>query len=95
MESASRCLPDADERGGNEMAPKIVMVRHANADGTAAVDMLPAGFELVNAQPGTAEFRANMADVKYLIGFGDPSMDDSFLSRGAAIEAGAAVERRL
>ncbi len=60
------------------MAPKIVMVRHANADGSAAVDMLPAGFELVNAQPGTAEFRANMADMKYLIGVGDPSMDDAF-----------------
>src|ERR1700722_4411909 len=60
------------------MAPKIVMVRHANIDGNAARDMLPAGFELVTAQPGTAEFRANMADMKFMVGFGDGTMDDAF-----------------
>ena len=60
------------------MAPKIVMVRHAFADAGIAQDMLPAGFELVNTQPGTAEFRANMADAKFLVGYGDRSMDDAF-----------------
>src|SRR5271165_4143524 len=60
------------------MAPKIVMVRHALTDTGIAQDMLPAGFELVTALPGSPEFRGNMPDMKYLIGFGEPSMDDSF-----------------
>jgi phosphoglycerate dehydrogenase-like enzyme len=64
------------------MAAKIVMVRHAFADIGIAQEMLPAGYELANAQPGTAEFRAAMTDAKYLVGFGDPSMDDAFY-RGA------------
>src|ERR1017187_2389575 len=58
------------------------MVRHVFADIGIAQEMLPAGYELANAQPGTAEFRAAMTDAKYLVGFGDPSMDDAFY-RGA------------
>ena len=60
------------------MASKIVMVRHALTDTGIAQDMLPAGFELVTALPASPEFRANMADMKYVIGFGEPSMDDAF-----------------
>jgi phosphoglycerate dehydrogenase-like enzyme len=60
------------------MASKIVMVRHALTDTGIAQDMLPAGYELVTALPGSPEFRGNMADMKYMIGFGEPSMDDAF-----------------
>jgi phosphoglycerate dehydrogenase-like enzyme len=60
------------------MAPKIVMVRPAASDAGIAEDMLPAGFQLVMTQSGSPELRASMADMKYMIGFGEPSMDDAF-----------------
>jgi phosphoglycerate dehydrogenase-like enzyme len=60
------------------MAPKIVMVRHVFADVDLAQKMLPDGFDLVGVQPHTAEFKSAMADAKFLLGFGDPSMDDAF-----------------
>jgi phosphoglycerate dehydrogenase-like enzyme len=48
------------------------------ADVKIATDMAPAGYEVVVAQPGSAAFRAALPDTKYLIGLGDPSMDDAF-----------------
>jgi len=60
------------------MAPKIVIARHVLTDGDGARTMLPGGFELVALQPGSAEFRSAMAEAKFLIGFGEPSMDDAF-----------------
>jgi phosphoglycerate dehydrogenase-like enzyme len=60
------------------MAPKIVIARHVLTDVDVAQTMRPDGFELVAVQPNTPEFRAAMADAKFLIGFGEPSMDDAF-----------------
>ena len=60
------------------MGSKIVVVPLGEADVDISTGMAPAGFELVIARPGTPEFRAAMADVKYLVGFGDPSMNDAF-----------------
>ena len=60
------------------MAPKIVMVRHVFADVDLAQKMLPDGFELVGVQPNSAEFKSAMTDAKFLVGFGDASMDDAF-----------------
>src|SRR5208282_399 len=60
------------------MAPKIVMARHVFADVELAQKMLPDGFELVGVKPNSAEFKSAMADAKFLVGVGDPSMDDAF-----------------
>ncbi len=60
------------------MPSKIVVVPLGESDVEISTAMAPAGFELVIARPNTAEFRAAMADMKYLVGFGDPSMDDAF-----------------
>ncbi len=60
------------------MAAKIVVVPMGDSDVKISTDMAPAGYDLVVARPNTAEFRAAMPDMKYLIGLGDPSMDDAF-----------------
>jgi phosphoglycerate dehydrogenase-like enzyme len=60
------------------MPSKIVVVPLGESDVEISTSMAPAGFELVIARPNTAEFRAAMPDMKYLVGFGDPSMDDAF-----------------
>lgn len=60
------------------MPPKIVVVPLGQSDVEISTSMAPAGFELIIARPNTPEFRAAMPDMKYLVGFGDPSMDDAF-----------------
>ncbi len=60
------------------MASKIVVVPLGESDVEISTSMAPAGFDLVIARPNTPEFQAAMADVKYLVGFGDPSMNDAF-----------------
>ena len=77
------------------MAPKIVMARHVFADVELAQKMLPDGFELVGVKPNSAEFKAAMADAKFLIGVGDLSMDDAFYRAEPEAEARAAPQRRL
>ena len=61
-----------------EQVPTIVVVPAADADIGIARDMAPAGFDLVIATPGSAEFRAALPGAHYLVGLGDPSMDDGF-----------------
>jgi len=60
------------------MAPKIVMVRHMFTDFDLAKNMLPSGYELIGVQANSAELRSAMADAKFLVGYGEPSMDDAF-----------------
>ncbi len=60
------------------MTSKIVVVPLGQSDVEISTSMAPAGFELVIARPNTPEFRSAMHDMKYLVGFGDPSMDDAF-----------------
>jgi glyoxylate reductase/D-3-phosphoglycerate dehydrogenase len=52
------------------MASKIVVVTPPDAH-EAAREMAPAGFELVIASPGSAEYTAAMRDAEYLVGFVD------------------------
>lgn len=60
------------------MPSKIVLVPLGDSDARIAAEMAPAGFDVVIAKPNTPEFRAAMPDMKYLVGLGDPSMDDAF-----------------
>ena len=60
------------------MGSKIVVVPMGDSDIKISTDMAPAGYDVVIARPNSAEFRAAMPDMKYLIGLGDPSMDDAF-----------------
>ena len=60
------------------MAPKIVLARPVAADVELAQKMLPDGFELVGVKPNSPEFKSAMADAKFLVGVGDPAMDDAF-----------------
>ena len=73
------------------MAPKIVMVRHVFADVDLAQNMLPDGFELVGVQPNSAEFKSAMTDAKFLVGFGDASMDDTFYRAAPACRSATMV----
>ena len=60
------------------MASKIVLVPNGPADIDISGSMAPAGFDLVITSPGTAEFKAALPDMKYLIGLGDGTMNDAF-----------------
>jgi phosphoglycerate dehydrogenase-like enzyme len=60
------------------MASKIVLVPNGQADVEIATGMAPPGYDLVVTQPNSAEFRAALAEMKYLVGLGDASMDDAF-----------------
>ncbi|MCW3477210.1 2-hydroxyacid dehydrogenase [Limobrevibacterium gyesilva] len=60
------------------MTAKIVLVPLGQADVEISRGMAPNGYDLVVTQPGTPEFRAALADMKYLVGLGDASMDDAF-----------------
>jgi len=60
------------------MPSKIVVVPLGQSDTDISTSMAPPGFDLVVAAPNSAEFRAAMPEMKYLIGLGDPSMDDAF-----------------
>jgi phosphoglycerate dehydrogenase-like enzyme len=60
------------------MAPRILMTPPNPDIAAIARDMAPAGFELIVAAAGTAEFRAALGEAEYLVGVGNPPMDDAF-----------------
>jgi len=60
------------------MAPKIIYAPLGDADRKIAPEMVPAGFDLIEGKLGTAETTAALADAEYLVGFGDPAMNDAF-----------------
>ena len=60
------------------MPSKIVLVPNGQSDIDIATNMAPRGYDLVITQPNSAEFRAALPELKYLIGLGDASMDDAF-----------------
>jgi phosphoglycerate dehydrogenase-like enzyme len=60
------------------MAPKIVLVPMGQADVEISRGLVPDGYDLLVTQPGSAEFRAALGEMKYLVGLGDGSMDDAF-----------------
>lgn len=68
------------------MASKIILIPHGKADEEISASMAPAGFDLVITQPNSAEFKAALPDAKYLVGFGDASMNDDFYKRAPHIK---------
>lgn len=60
------------------MTGRILMMGSALSATEIAREMLPAGFELVMASPGSPDFAAAAAEAEYLVGFGDPAINDAF-----------------
>jgi len=60
------------------MSPRIMVVPPSADVGEIARQMAPAGFELVLAQPGTAEFEAALGGVEYMVCYPNVQMHDSF-----------------
>ena len=60
------------------MARKIVLIDSPLNETDIARELVPAGFELVVVRADVPEFMAEMKDAEYLVGFGDPSVNDAF-----------------
>ena len=60
------------------MAPKILLMESPLNDISVARQLAPPGFEVVTATLGTPAYHAALPDIEYIIGLGDPSMDDTF-----------------
>ncbi len=60
------------------MAPKILVMESPLNAIEVARELAPPGFEIVSAASGTPAFKAALPDIEYIIGFGEPSMDDAF-----------------
>ncbi len=58
--------------------PRIVVMESPLSALEIARELAPGGFEIVTARLGTPEFAAAMAEAEYLVGLGDPAMDDAF-----------------
>jgi phosphoglycerate dehydrogenase-like enzyme len=65
---------------------RIVFIPLGDADKKIARDMVPAGYELVEVTARSPELHAAMPDCDYLIGLGDPSMDDAFYARAPKLK---------
>ena len=66
--------------------PRIVYIPFGDFDRKFATNLAPAGFELVEVRAGSAELRDAMPEADYLIGLGDPSMDDAFYARAKKLK---------
>jgi phosphoglycerate dehydrogenase-like enzyme len=60
------------------MCETILVVPAADADIGIARDMVPAGYHLTVAQPRSAELKAALPDLTYLVGAGGMVLDDAF-----------------
>ena len=60
------------------MRAKIMVADNPLNDLDVARELAPPDLDLIIARPGTAEYRAAMAEVLCSVGFGDPSMNDDF-----------------
>jgi phosphoglycerate dehydrogenase-like enzyme len=58
--------------------PKILLMESPLNAVDVARELAPPGYDLVTATLGTPAFQAALADTDYIIGLGDPSMDDAF-----------------
>ena len=57
---------------------RIVFVPNGQVDSQIAADIAPPGFELVEAAAFSPDFNAAMQGCHYLVGLGDPRMNDAF-----------------
>jgi phosphoglycerate dehydrogenase-like enzyme len=60
------------------MAPKILVMESPLNAMDVARELAPPGYEIVTAATGTPAFVAALPEIDYMIGFGEPSMDDAF-----------------
>ncbi len=65
---------------------RIVFVPMGDVDARIARELAPPGFELVQAAGGSPELTAAMPECDYLIGLGDPSMNDAFYARSPKLK---------
>jgi phosphoglycerate dehydrogenase-like enzyme len=68
------------------MAPKILVMENPLNAMEIAYELAPPGFEIVTAVLGTPAFTAVLPDVEYIIGHGDPTMDDAFYRAGPKLK---------
>ncbi len=61
-----------------EPVAKIVLAENPLNEVDIARELVPPSLEMVVARPGSAEFKAALADADCVVGFGDRSMDDAF-----------------
>jgi phosphoglycerate dehydrogenase-like enzyme len=60
------------------MQPKILLMESPLNALDIARELAPPGFDIVNAAIGTPAFQAALPDIDYIVGFGEPTMDDAF-----------------
>jgi len=60
------------------MAPRILLMESPLNAMEIARELAPPGFDIVTAAIGTPAFRAALPGIDYIVGFGDPTMDDAF-----------------
>lgn len=77
--------PVCQQHQGTVM-PRIVYVPFGEFDVKFATSLAPTGFELVRANAGSAELHEAMPEADYLIGLGDPSMNDAFYARAKKLK---------
>jgi len=59
------------------MRPKIVVVMLAARDNELAMEMAPSGYDVVTVAAGSQEFRKELADAEYLVGFVDGHINEA------------------
>src|SRR5437016_4281874 len=79
-------VPRIRQQQQGTLMPRIVYIPFGESDRTFATDLVPAGFELVEANAGSPELHAAMPEAEYLIGLGDPSMNDAFYARARKLK---------
>jgi len=60
------------------MAPKLVVATQPSDPLDLVRDLSPTGFDITIAQFGSPDYRAALKEADYVIGFGDPAMNDEF-----------------
>ena len=60
------------------MAPRILVIDNPLNSMEVARELAPPGYEVVTATLNSPDFKAALPDIDYMIGFGDPTMDDAF-----------------
>ena len=60
------------------MAPKLVVATQPSDPLDLVRDLSPTGFDITIAQFGSPDYRAALKEADYVIGFGDPAMNDDF-----------------
>lgn len=60
------------------MRTKVLLAENPLNDLAVAAEVAPPDLDLIIARAGSAEYRAALAEVLCVVGFGDASMDDSF-----------------